>query len=220
MISVAHAGDYLDLRNIQPIHGDAAAGAAKVTACSACHGPNGNSLVPLFPRLAGQRADYIYYRLLEFKQADPHDPYYAGSPMLAMAAALSETDMRNIASYFALQKSTAATSPAANPSSGEALYLHGDPAKGIPPCQGCHGVNGAGLQVDANASKQAHLLAYPMLRAQHAAYLVSRLTRYRDAMPHATSNDFIMRGVARTLPDDSIQALAEWLASLPTGDAK
>ena len=80
-----HAADYIDLRTAAAIHGDAGAGAGKATVCSACHGPGGNSVVPTFPRLAGQRADYLYWHLVEYKRG--HVPE---SPMTAQVANLSD----------------------------------------------------------------------------------------------------------------------------------
>src|SRR5258708_24359879 len=99
--ALAAAPRYADLRHVEPIHGDAAAGAKKATVCFACHGANGVSVAPTFPRLAGQRADYLYQRLGSFKQADPKDPYYSVSPMTPHVANLSDTDMRDLAMYFA-----------------------------------------------------------------------------------------------------------------------
>lgn len=208
--TAAFATNYADLRRIEPIHGDTAAGAAKAAVCFACHGPNGNAVVPAFPKLAGQRADYLYHRLVEFKTADPKAPYYSASPMPAQLVNLNDTDLRNLAAYFASQ--TAIATPAgeaANPI-GETLYLNGDLASGIPPCQGCHGADANGP-----AAGGQQYAAYPALRGQHAPYLVSRLNNYRDKLPHSSSNDFIMHGVARTLDTSSIQAIATWLASLP-----
>src|SRR6202051_2286361 len=60
-----------------PVHGDAAAGAKKATVCFACHGANGVSVAPTFPRLAGQRADYLYHRLVFFKRGDPKGACYS-----------------------------------------------------------------------------------------------------------------------------------------------
>jgi cytochrome c553 len=58
-------------------------------------------------------------------------------------------------------------------------------------------------------------LVYPVLRGQYSPYLVSRLTNFRMSLPHDTTSDFIMSNVARTLDDDSLQAIAAWLSSLP-----
>jgi cytochrome c553 len=209
---VTHGRTYVDLRRIEPITGDMAKGAEKTTVCIACHGPNGNSIVPQFPRLAGQRAAYIYHRLVEFKTANPKDPAYSSSPMPAQAQNLSEEDMRNIAVYFAAQAPTpsAPQSSAAPVDRGQELYTRGDPALGIPPCQGCHGPGASGGPTDAGSQ----YLAYPVLRSQHPAYLTSRLNNFRNGLPNRSSDDFIMQSVARTLDDASIEALGAWLAGL------
>src|ERR1700728_651095 len=126
---LASAASHLtDLRDVAPIHADAAAGAAKAKVCFACHGENGTSIAPIFPRLAGQRVDYLYHRLLAFKRANAKDPYYSKSPMTAMAVPLSDSDMRNLAAFFASQKPqpAASTTPAINPGptheKGERLF--------------------------------------------------------------------------------------------------
>jgi cytochrome c553 len=131
--ALAAAPRYADLRRIEPIHGDAVAGLKKATACFACHGAAGASVAPTFPRLAGQRADYLYHRLVSFKRADPKDTYYSVSPMKPIATSLSDTDMRDLATYFSSQTPPqTATYPAA-PSKGEALFLAGDHDNGTHP---------------------------------------------------------------------------------------
>src|SRR5258708_29748112 len=134
---------YIDLRRIEPIHGDVAAGARKAAVCHACHGV-GASVAPTFPRLAGQRPDYLYHRLVSFKRADPKDPYYAQSPMRPLAVNLSDADMRDLAVYYAAHAPTATSAAAAQQAATErrqSLFLVGDPTRGIPPCQGCHGAD-------------------------------------------------------------------------------
>jgi cytochrome c553 len=206
---IALAGSrYMDLRQIEPIHGDPAAGQKKAALCFACHGANGAPLAPTFPRLAGQRADYLYHRLVSFKHADKKDPYYSVSAMTPNVAPLSDTDMRNLAAFFASQ-TPPATSTAAAPGKGEALFLAGDPARGVPPCQGCHGADAGGPSISTG-----QYALYPSLRGQGGAYLVARLTSFHKHQPHDTTNDFIMGGVAQTLDDESIQAIAAWLSSL------
>ena len=207
---LAAAPRYADLRHVEPIHGDAAAGAKKATVCFACHGANGLSVAPTFPRLAGQRADYLYQRLVSFKRADPKDPYYSVSPMTPNVAHLSDTDMRDLAAYFSSQTPPATAAAAAAPGKGEALFLAGDPEqRGIPPCQGCHGAGAGGPSISTG-----QYAAYPSLRGQYAPYLIARLTSFHKNLPHDTTNDFIMGGVAQTLDDESIQAIAAWLSSL------
>jgi cytochrome c553 len=162
--------------------------------------------------LAGQRPNYLYQRLLSFKRADPKDPYYAQSPMRSQVTNLSDADMRDLAAYFAAQTPTAtsvATTPTATAGKGQALFLAGDPARGVPPCQGCHGADATGTSIATG-----QYAAYPSLRGQYSMYLVARLTSFHNNLPHDTTNDFIMGDVARTLDNDSIEAIAAWLSSL------
>ena len=66
--------------------------------CAACHGPDGNSPAPAFPKIAGQHSSYIEKSLNEYKSGARKDPIMAG-----MAAALSKEDIENLAAYFASQ---------------------------------------------------------------------------------------------------------------------
>jgi cytochrome c553 len=119
--------------------------------------------------------------------------------------------MRNVAAYFSAQAPQVSDVPDSSVSAekGASLFRAGDPAHGVPPCQGCHGVAANGMN-----SRADQYAAYPSLRGQYAPYLIARLTNFRSGLPHDTSNDFIMAGVAQTLDDDSIQALAAWISSL------
>jgi cytochrome c553 len=209
---------YTDLRRIEPIHGDVASGEHKAAVCHACHGV-GAPVAPTFPRLAGQRPDYLYHRLVSFKTAGPKDPYYSQSPMRSQVTNLTDTDMRDLAVYFAAQTPTAGTvpsgAPAATDGKGEALFLAGDSARGIPPCQGCHGADARGISTSAG-----QYAAYPSLRGQYSMYVAARLTSFHNGLPHNTTNDFIMGDVAHTLDNDSIQAIAAWLSSLTPAKAE
>ncbi|MGN7725346.1 c-type cytochrome [Luteimonas sp. 22616] len=210
---------YVDLRRVRPITGDAAAGQAKSELCAACHGPQGISIAPMFPNLAGQRADFLYWQLVEFTR-NPD------SPMSPLVADLSDQDMLDLAAYYASLTPTATPAEvetqapqveATLAQRGEQLYLSGDPSKGIPPCQGCHGPD-AGGHVDAlRADRDGHTpyAAYPALRGQQAIYLQTKLAEYRDGKMHDSTTDFVMTGIGEQLDDDSIQALSTWLSSLP-----
>jgi cytochrome c553 len=203
------ASTYIDLRRIEPITGDAETGAKKAMVCQACHGANGAPVAPTFPRLAGQRRDYLYHRLVSFKRASPKDPYYSQSPMTPNVAGLSDSDMRDLAAYFAAQAPLVSATAPSTEGNGEALFVAGDPARGIPPCQGCHGSDANG-----SPSRDRQYSAYPALRGQYATYITARLRSFRSGLPHGTTNDFVMNGVAQALDDQSIEAIAAWLSSL------
>jgi len=200
--ALAGSNDFIDLRRIEPLHGDANVGKTKATVCGACHGANGLSPAPAFPNLAGQHAEYLYWQLVEFQREARPD-----SPMTSQVAQLDDATLRDLAAYFAslppgppVQLSDAGR--------GATLYRSGDPARGVPPCQGCHGAEAGGNPL---AEENARYGAYPALRGQHAEYLVRRLKDFREGKHELSSNDQIMSSIARTLDDGSIDALAQWL---------
>ena len=99
LLVAAIAGASLVLSAAAGAAGDAAAGKKKSATCTACHGPDGNSTNPLWPKLAGQHAPYMVKQLKDFKSGARKDPV-----MAPMAAPLSEKDMENLAAYYASQK--------------------------------------------------------------------------------------------------------------------
>lgn len=78
---------------------DPAAGESKAQACVGCHGPQGKSLVPTFPKLAGQHAVYLESALKAYQTGERKN-----SMMQPFAAGLSEADIADIAAYFEAQK--------------------------------------------------------------------------------------------------------------------
>ena len=74
---------------------DATAGKAKAAACAGCHDPDGMSFIPTYPNLKGQKAAYLLKQLKDFKSG-----FRKGPIMSSQVAALSDTDMANIAAYY------------------------------------------------------------------------------------------------------------------------
>ena len=66
--------------------------------CVSCHGEDGNSPTPNFPRLAGQHQDYLFHAMQSYKTGERKNAIMAG-----IVAALSEDDMKNVAAYFSIQ---------------------------------------------------------------------------------------------------------------------
>ena len=175
--------------------GDAKAGEAKSAACLACHGPMGNSVVPMWPKLAGQHPEYIQKQLMDFKANNR-----ANEQMTPMAMPLSDQDVADLAAYFASQQQTPGA-PGADPAGlGERLYRGGDAASGVPACTGCHGPNGAGLG----------LAKFPRIAGQHAQYVEQTLKHFREAARQNDPNG-MMRGVAARMTDQQIAAVAQYL---------
>jgi cytochrome c553 len=197
----------LDLRRMQPVSGDAQAGAGKAAVCAACHGPQGVAIAPNFPNLAGQSATYLYVQLKEFHEGQRKDPVMTGQ-----AAALSDADMRDLASYYAALAPKPAGQADAN-SRGAQLYLAGDPAQGIPPCQGCHGPAGLGPQPHPSSAPQPPWATFPHLRGQSGLYVTKQLGDFKSGARAGSSNAKVMHGIAATLGDDDVQALSTYLST-------
>ncbi|MDO6707817.1 cytochrome c [Photobacterium sp. 1_MG-2023] len=79
--------------------GDAQAGEAKAAICAACHGADGVAVIPGYPNLKGQNEQYIVNSLKAYKNKDRNGGNAA--VMQPQAAMLSDTDMENLAAYFA-----------------------------------------------------------------------------------------------------------------------
>jgi cytochrome c553 len=198
---------WTDLRRQQPITGDAEAGHAKSAVCAACHGPQGVAIAPNFPNLAGQSATYLYVQLKTFKNGQRSDPIMSGQ-----AAALSDADMRNLATYYAsLPPKPSGHADAA--SRGGRLFLDGDPARGAPPCQGCHGPTGRGPRAYRSDAPLPPWSTFPRLHGQSAIYVTKALGDFGSGARSGSSNALIMHGVAQTLDDADIQALSSYIAT-------
>jgi cytochrome c553 len=179
--------------------GDAAAGKSRSQACAGCHGADGNSANPLWPKLAGQHEKYIAKQLADFKAGKTRkDPVMAGQ-----AAGLSEADMANLAAYYAQQKTSVGSADEKLLELGERIYRGGNPANKIAACIACHGPNGAGNPA-AN---------FPRLGGQHAAYTEKALKDFRSEV---RTNDAgkMMRNITEKMTDKEIAAVASYIQGL------
>ena len=209
-VALAATAPFDDLRKQAPIHGDAAAGAAKATACAACHGARGNAVAPTFPNLAGQSQTYLYVQLRAFKNGAR-----TNAVMQPLAKTLSDQDMRNLAAHFASLPGKPAPRTTQSSSRGSTLFHDGDAAQGVPPCQGCHGVGGRGPHPDyASTAPQPAWPTFPILAGQNAPYVLSQLQAYHDGTRVGTSNDKVMQGVAHNLSAADMRAIADYMSSL------
>ena len=183
---------------------DASKGANMVAACAACHGADGNSISPDWPKLAGQNQRYLYDQLNYFKNGERENVLMSSVVPLLMA--YSDQDLLNISAYYASQTQTngQAEDNAELLALGEALYRSGNMKKAIPACTACHSVNGAG-----NA-----LAGFPSVAGQQKAYLASTLKAYRSGEREAGDYALVMQAVSKNLSDDEIDALANYMHGL------
>ncbi len=187
--------------------GDAAAGQAKTAMCAGCHGADGNSPAPNFPKLAGQGEKYLTKQLQDIKSG--------ARPVLEMTGMLnaySDQDLEDIAAYFASKNIQMAGAKEENLELGEKIYRGGNLETGVPACTGCHSPAGNG-----NAPA-----GYPALGGQFAQYTAKQLRAFRTGAHDpknqvARTNDgdaAIMRGVAAHMSDIEIDAVSNFIAGL------
>nr|BFE92704.1 c-type cytochrome [Pseudomonas brassicacearum subsp. brassicacearum] len=154
----------LGISGVAHAAGDAAAGQAKAAVCGACHGPDGNSMAPNFPKLAGQGERYLNKQLHDIKSGKR-----TVLEMTGLLTNLSDEDLADISAYFASQKGSVGAADPKLVARGEALFRGGNLDKGLPACTGCHSPDGKG-----NAAA-----GFPHLGGQHAQYVGKQLTDFR-----------------------------------------
>ena len=187
-------------------HGQQAAGERLAkSVCAACHGADGNSVDPDYPKLAGQSARYLYDQLLAF-QAQGHRR--ASGIMGAMAVNLTDAQMRDVSAYFAAQipRDTGPPTAAASPklmAQGQSIYRQGIAgSSAVPACASCHALSGAGLPPE-----------FPRLAGQHEQYLVRQLEQFRSDRRNSNPNQ-MMSVVAHKLSGADIKAVAGYIARM------
>jgi cytochrome c553 len=161
------------------------AGKAAAAGCAGCHGEGGISKTAGMPNLVGFDPKYLVAAMKAYRTgARKHDM------MKSLLSGLSESDLDNVALYYALQKPGRAQTP-----------LSGDQAAGkaaAAACAACHGEQG----VSAGSPN-------PSLAGQDAQYLVVALQAYKDG----SRNDAAMKGPAAGLDERVIRNLAAFYAT-------
>ena len=179
--------------------GDATAGQTKAAVCGACHGPDGNSAAPTFPKLAGQGERYLLKQLKDIKSgARPV------VPMTGLLDNLSDQDLADLSAYFASQKGSVGAADPKLVERGEALFRGGKVEDGMPACTGCHAPDGSG-----NAAA-----GFPKLGGQHAQYVATQLTNFREGVRTNDGDTMIMRAIAAKLSNKDIEAVSSYIQGL------
>lgn len=198
---------------VPALAGDAAAGKALTAACAACHGADGNSMAPTFPKLAGQGDKYLLKQLQDIKAGTRVVPEMTGQLTKFSDSSLeSNSDLENIAAYYASKEMALSGSKDDKEllELGEKIYRAGNKAVGVPACIGCHSPTGAG-----NAPA-----GFPKLGGQHADYIAKQLrdfragAEYADKGRHNDGDNRTMRGGVARMSDREIDAVANYIAGL------
>ncbi len=180
--------------------GDPVAGKAKSASCGGCHGFDGNSQIPIYPKMAGQNEAYMVKQLKDFKaNTERQDPI-----MMGMAAALSDQDKADIGAYFQAQTlKAAAPFDKSKIALGRDLYKGGDVHRGIPACQSCHGPAGAGVAG----------VGYPQVGGQFVEYTLAQLRAFKSGKRTNDENK-LMRSIVEKMSDEDLVAVSNYIASL------
>ena len=184
--------------NVQA-QGDVEAGKAKSAVCAACHGPDGNSLAPQWPKLAEQHAAYLEKQLADFKGGKRSDP-----AMGPVAASLSDDEIPDLAAYYAQQEITVGKAAKDHVVLGRRVYHGGVQSSGVPACMACHGPSGKGNPA----------AGFPALRGQHAKYTEKQLQAYASGQRSNDGDGAIMRDIAARLNSKEMQAVASYIQGL------
>ncbi len=221
LLTVSISFALLAAPGIAGAQGNAGPGKAKAASCAGCHGEDGNSQMPGFPKLAGQHKAYLVKQLQAFKSGARISPM-----MAALAAGLDDQTVDEISEYYANSKISANPPPVLPVSDddddapaktddqkkaeltaliaqGSDLYRNGNLATAVSACVACHGPY-------AEGNKPA---AFPALHSQHADYLIKTLSDFKTGV-RSKSKENMMHMIAVKMSDQEIKAVAYYISTL------
>lgn len=164
--------------------------------CFLCHGLNGESASAVFPRLAGQHADYIAKQLGDFKSGKR-----ASDTMKPQAEELTPAEMKALGAFF--QAKVVGPRPARDKellAVGKYIFDRGNQFSGLPACASCHGAKGLGTP------------QLPRLAGQHPRYIEDQLKQFNKR--ERTNDNAVMHTIASKLSELETHAVAEYIATL------
>ena len=172
--------------------------AAEIVAgrCSLCHGPDGESASPIYPRLAGQHSEYIAKQLGDFKAGTRKS-----DTMKPQAEELTPEEMKALGLFFEGKKTSARTGRDAELLAvGKYIFNRGNSFSGVPACSTCHGAKGHGTP------------QLPRLAGQHPRYIEDQLKQFNSR--ERNNDNAVMHTVASKLTELERNAVAEYIATL------
>jgi cytochrome c553 len=164
--------------------------------CFLCHGMEGESASPVFPRLAGQHSEYIAKQLNDFKSGKRKS-----DTMKPQSEELTPAEMKALGAFF--QSKKAASTPSKDEelvAVGKFVFNRGNQFSGLPSCSSCHGGKGYGTP------------QLPRLAGQHPRYIEDQLKQFNKR--ERTNDNAVMHTVASKLSELETHAVAEYIATL------
>ena len=187
---------------INPVYSsDIAKGKELSVSCAACHGDNGVSLNPVWPKLAGQNPKYLASQLYEFRKGSEGNRNNA--VMYGIAMTLSDSDIEDLSAYYASLEPKVGLTQDKYLELGRNIYRGGNMEIKIQACISCHGPNGQGN----------YAAAIPMLSGQHSQYTYQQLKNFQASV---RSNDYnkMMRNIVHRMTDEEMKAVASYIEGL------
>jgi len=164
--------------------------------CFICHGADGESSSPVFPRLAGQHSSYIARQLADYKSGRRKS-----TTMQPMVDDLGPADFKSLGEYFASRPTHIhPVEDAELAGMGRYIFNRGNSFSGVAACASCHGAAGHGTE------------ALPRLAGQHAQYTENQLKQYTKR--ERTNDNAVMHAVASKLTELEIKAVAAYISGL------
>lgn len=168
--------------------------------CVACHGDDGNALIPEYPNLAGQNEKYLLHQLRQIRSGERVIPL-----MVGQIDNMSDAELQAMATYYASMPGKIGQATPDNLDLGEAIYRGGIIAKGVAACTACHAPNGNGN----------YLAGFPRIAGQNVEFTVTALREYREGMRESDENfGGMMRDIAAGLTDTEMAAVANYIKGL------
>ncbi len=180
---------------------DISKGKALSVSCAACHGDQGISLNPTWPKIAGQNPKYLASQLYEFRKGP--DGNRNNAVMYGIAMTLSDDDIENLSTYYASLKPSVGLTQDKYLELGRNIYRGGNMEIKMQACISCHGPNGQGN----------YAAAIPMLSGQHSQYTYQQLKNFQASI---RSNDYnkMMRNIVHRMTDEEMKAVASYIEGL------
>jgi cytochrome c553 len=164
--------------------------------CFICHGMNGESSSPVFPRLAGQNAAYVSRQLADYQSGKRKS-----TVMQPMVEGLGPDDLRALGAWFAAQPAMAHPVDDSDLAGvGRFVYVRGNPFSGVAACASCHGSDGHGSAT------------LPRLAGQHAQYTENQLKQFNRR--ERTNDNAVMHAIASKLSELEVKAVAAYLSGM------
>ena len=181
--------------------GDIDSGKMKSASCAACHGDNGVSANPVWPKLAGQNAKYLSTQLYEFRKGSNGNRNNA--VMYGIAAVLSDEDIEDLSAYYESLEKSVGTVDDNYLEQGQNMYRGGNLEYNIQACMACHGPNGQGNS----------LAGIPMLSGQHSEYIYTQLKNFQSDI-RSNDHNKMMRNIVSRMSDKEMKAVSEYIEGL------